>query len=226
MHPRGLALLSWLAATAALLHRIEPAHAAPPTPAADTSAAPPIAAADTSAASPGGLYLLATGSYGDNTQDIRGMDLAPYSVGAGLDAGYTFPVGLHLGAYLNYSLGRSKAQQYDPLIGRPIDYDADTSSLNTGIGVAWDVPLYAFVLRYKLGFGVTSMTWDFGDVDASDVLYGDAEKPTVGFHFAPGAVVLWQHDKLVLGAGFDYLAQIHVTIPSGFLGKLLIGVKL
>jgi len=48
----------------------------------------------------------------------------------------------------------------------------------------------------------------------------------VGFHFAPGAVVLWQHDKLVLGAGFDYLAQIHVTIPSGFLGKLLIGVKL
>lgn len=154
------------------------------------------------------------------------MDLAPYGLTFGLEGGFTFACGLHVGAYFDYSLGRSTAQQRDPLIGRAFDYDADTSALNAGARIAYDVPLYRLVLRYQLALGVTSMSWDFGDVDASDVFYGDASQPNVGVHVAPGAALLLPLGTLVVGAGFDYLAQVNPSIPSAFLGKLLIGVKL
>jgi len=209
---RGLALPSWLIATTLLFVRVACAQAAPTT-------APHLPAI-------GGVYLLATAGYGDNTQDIRGMNLAPYSAGFGLNAGFTFEFGLHLGAYFDYSLGRTTAQHYDALVGRPLDYDADTSSWSSGVRFAFDVPLHLLVLRYSVGVGVTSMTWDFGDVDASDVLYGDASNPSVGIHFAPGLALLWPHDRFVAGVGFDYLAQVNVTLPSGFLGRLFLGVKL
>lgn len=154
------------------------------------------------------------------------MDLAPYGASLGLDAGFTFAFGLHVGAYFDHSFGHTTAQQRDPLIGREFDYDAETSALNAGVRVAFDVPLYTLVLRYKLGLGVTSMSWDFGDVEASDVLYGDVSQPNVGVHVAPGAALLWPLGTLVVGAGFDYLAQVNPSIPSAFLGQLLIGVKL
>jgi len=154
------------------------------------------------------------------------MDLAPYGAGFGLDGGYTLKSGLYLGAYFDSWLGRTVPQRRDPLIGRMIDYDADTSALNVGVRVGFDVPLYMLVLRYNLGLGITSMSWDFGDVDASDVLYGDASHPNVGVHVAPGAALLLPLGTLAVGIGFDYLAQISVTLPSGLLGKLMIGVQL
>jgi len=154
------------------------------------------------------------------------MDLAPYGASLGLDAGFTFAFGLHVGGYFDYSFGHTTAQQRDPLIGREFDYDADTSALSAGVRVAYDVPLYTLVLRYKLGLGVTSMSWDFGDVEASDVFYGDVSQPNVGVHVAPGAALLWPLGTLVVGAGFDYLAQVNPSIPSALLGQLLIGVKL
>ena len=46
--------------------------------------------------------------------------------------------------------------------------------------IAYDVPVYMLVLRYELGLGITSMSWDFGDVDASEVLYGDVSQPNAG----------------------------------------------
>jgi hypothetical protein len=186
----------------------------------------PAAAPPASAPALEGWYLLATGGYGASTQNARSMDLAPYGLSFGLDAGYTFAFGLHAGAYFDYSLGHTTAQQRDPLIGREFDYDADTAALNAGVSIAYDVPLYALVLRYKLGLGVTSMSWDFGDVDASDVFYGDVSQPNVGVHVAPGAALLWPLGGFVAGAGFDYLAQVNRSIPSAFLGQLLIGVKL
>jgi hypothetical protein len=48
----------------------------------------------------------------------------------------------------------------------------------------------------------------------------------VGVHVAPGAARLWPLGGIVVGAGFDYLAQVYRSIPSAFLGQLLIGVKL
>ena len=221
---RGLGRLSvWLTVVAALLAGSEVALAATPEPFA--APAPAVAAAAPAPARER-LYLLATGGYGVSTQDVRRMDLAPYGVGFGLDGGYTMASGVYLGVYVDSWLGRSAPQRRDPLIGRTFDYDADTSALNAGLRVGFDVPLYELVLRYNLGLGITSMRWDFGDVEASDVLYGGVSHPNVGVHVAPGAVLLWPQGPFVVGIGFDYLAQINVTLPSGFLGRLLIGVQL
>lgn len=212
---RGFARARWLAAALLLVtSEVVPAAA----PAAATPPASPTARE--------GWYLLATGGYGASTQNVRRMNLAPYGLALGLDAGFTFACGLHVGAYFDSALGRTMAQQRDPLIGRAFDYDADTSALNAGVRVAYDVPVYLLVLRYKLGLGVTSMSWDFGGVDASDVLYGDVSQPNVGVHVAPGAALLWPLGRLVVGAGVDYLAQVNGSIPSALLGELLIGVKL
>lgn len=212
-------LLRWLTVVAAVLVGSEGVLAAAP--------APPAAPAATLAApARERLYLFATGGYGASTQDVRRMDLAPYGLGFGIDGGYTMASGLYLGVYFDSWLGRSAPQRRDPRIGRTFDFDADTSALNAGLRIGFDVPLYQLVLRYNLGLGITSMSWDFGDVEASDVLYGDVSHPNVGVHVAPGAALLWPQGPFVVGFGFDYLAQINVTLPSGFLGKVLIGVQL
>ena len=86
--------------------------------------------------------------------------------------------------------------------------------------------LYALILRYKLGIGVTAMRWDFEGIRASSVSFEDTSSPSVGPHFAPGVALLWPHRWFEVGVGFDYLAQAEDgAIPSGFVGKLLIGVR-
>jgi hypothetical protein len=169
---------------------------------------------------------LATGGYGASTHEVRGMGLAPYGAIFGLDAGFTFPFGLRLGAYGGFSLGRTTDEHHDPIVRRAFEFEADTSSVNAGLALGWDVPVYRLVLRYGLGLGVTSMKWDFGGVDADDVRYGDAKNPNVGLHFVPGAALLWPHGHFIGGVGFDYLVHINGTIPSAFVGKALVGVKL
>lgn len=202
------------------------AHAQPSTESATVTPTTAAAAPRAEGPSLAGFSLLALAGYGASTSEVRGMDLAPYGTTFGFDAGFTFRFGLRLGAYMSYSLGKTVAQHRDPLIGRSIDYDADTSNLTAGLALGYDVPVYMLVLRYDLCFGATSMHWDFGQVDASDVRYGDAKDPNVGFHFAPGLAVLWPHGRFEAGLGFNYFVQANGTIPSGFLGKLLVGVKL
>lgn len=169
---------------------------------------------------------LVTGGYGANTTDVRGMGLAPYGATFGLDAGFTFRYGLHLGAFGTYSAGKTTQEHRDPILGKAFDFEADTSAVSAGLNVGWDVPLHVLVLRYSVGLGFTSMKWDFGNVDAGDVRYGDAKNPSLGFQFAPGAALLFPHGKFVGGLGFDYLVQANGTIPSAFIGKALVGVKL
>lgn len=228
MRRPGLAQVSRLAFAVMPLFLAGVAHAAEPAAGAQ---APPVPAAPQPAGVPpqpslAGLSLLATVGYGVSTTEVRGLDLAPYGAAFGVDAGFTFRFGLRLGAYLNYALGKSVLEHRDPLIGKSYEFQADTSSLNTGLSLGYDVPIYAFVLRYDLSFGVTSMHWDFGSVDASSVRYGDAKQPNVGIHFAPGVALLWPHGPIEAGVGFSYLVQANGTIPSGFLGKVLVGVKL
>jgi hypothetical protein len=92
--------------------------------------------------------------------------------------------------------------------------------------VGYDVPVYFLIVRYSLGLGATSMTWDFGDVDPARVRYGDVSNPNVGFHLSPGLALLWRPGLFETGIGFDYLVQTNGTIPNGFVGKVLVGVKL
>jgi hypothetical protein len=157
---------------------------------------------------------------------VRRLELEPYGVSFGLDTGYTFRGGLHLGAYFDYSLGASSTQHYDPLLGRAFDFTSKTSSLNTGIDIGWDVPVSVLVVRYALSFGVSSMKWDFGSTPVSKVRYGDASNPSVGFHFAPGLAVLYEQGLFEGGVGFDYFVQTNGLIPTGVIGKVLCGVKL
>ena len=201
------------------------AHAEP-APLPPAPAAPVAAPAAPAAPQLAGFMALATGGYGASTTSVRGMGLAPYGATFGLDAGFTFRFGLHLGAFGAYSMGKTTNEHRDPIIGQAFDFKADTSNLTAGLSVGWDVPMSCLVLRYGMGLGFTSMKWDFGGVDAADVRYGDAKNPSTGFQFAPGATVLWPHGKFQGGVGFDYVVQANGTIPSGFIGKLVAGVKL
>jgi hypothetical protein len=222
----ALARLFWLAfgvagVSAPRLAQAEPASAEPASaePAAATAAAatpaPPAA---------GAIELLASLGWGASTNDVLRLKMVPYRASAGLDVGYTWPSGFRLGAYFGYSLGGSATRNYDPLIGRNYDVTADTSSLNAGLSVGYDVPLYRFVLRYGLGVGFTSMSWDFGSNPPDIAEYSDS--PTVGFHLAPGATLLWRSGSFQGGLGFRYLAQLENAIPNGFLGELVVGVRL
>jgi hypothetical protein len=206
----------------------EPAPTAAPTaaPAAAPQSTPEVVPAAGTHPSLAGFGLLATGGWGTSTTSVRRLELAPYGGNFGVDVGYTFRVGFHVGGYFQYSLGRSEHQNYDPLIGRNFEFTADTSSMSGGISLGWDVPLYAFALRYGLGFGLTSMKWDFGSTPPVDVRFGGSKNPTVGFHFAPSIALLYELGLFEAGVGFDYFAQANGVIPSGFVGKLLCGVKL
>jgi hypothetical protein len=220
--------LPGLASASVFFAGVGVAHAEPPKqgpPAKDATAAQPITP-PSSDSTIGGLHILATGGIGASMNEVRHLDLAPYGGSLGLDAGYTFSFGFHLGAYFGYSFGRTTMATHDPIIGAPLDYTADASSLNAGIAVGYDLPLHFLVLRYTLGLGVTSMSFDFGGIDPRRLRFDDVSNPSVGFHFAPGAALLWPYGLFEGGIGFDYLIQVDATLPSGFLGKLLAGVRL
>jgi len=141
-----------------------------------------------------------------------------------LDVGYLWSSGFRVGGYFGYSLGRVVSQSYDPVIGASFDLTADTSSLNYGLSVAYDVPLYSLLLRYGLGIGATMMSWDFAPMSPNLARY--SESPTTGLHVVPGAALLWPCDWFEGGLGFRYLVQANGAIPSGFVGELMVGVKL
>ncbi|MEI9947492.1 MAG: hypothetical protein WDO74_00530 [Pseudomonadota bacterium] len=173
-----------------------------------------------------GFDVLASVGWGSSTGNTLQLELAPYGASFGVGVGYTWSAGFRLGGYLARSLGHTVLQHREPFIGPASEFSAATSSLNGGLSVGWDVPLYAFVLRYTLGFGVTAMRWEFQGVSAKSVNFGDGSSPSLGVHVAPGVALLWPCGWFEGGVGFEYLAQVNDVIPSGFVGQLLIGVKL
>lgn len=173
-----------------------------------------------------GFDALATIGWGTHTSTFVDLELAPYGATFGVDLGYSWRSGFRLGGYFFHSLGHTLPQHREPLVGRPVDFTAEASSVNGGLSLGWGVPLYCFALRYKLSLGVTSMRWRFHDVSSAVAGFGEDTSPTVGFHIAPGVALLWPYGKFEGGAGFEYLAQIKDTIPSGFIGTLFLGVKL
>jgi len=156
---------------------------------------------------------------------VGDLELAPYGASFGGEVGYTFSVGLRLGAHFDYSLGHGVVEHRDPRIGRDVDFTADASSINGGLSMGWDVPLCMLLLRYTLRLGVSSMSWDFGSTTRRPVEFETLSNPVIGLHVAPGMAVLWPYRWFEAGVGFDYLAQSNYAIPSGFIGKVLIGVR-
>jgi len=200
--------------------------AAPAEPSADQPAAA-SPAGEPSSPKRAGFELLAFGGYGHAMADVRNTELQPYDATVGLDVGYTFHSGFRLGASAGYGFGHTVRQTHDPVIGDPFDFDADSSSLNLALVLAYDVRLYSFLLRYGLGFGGTFMRWDLSGIPPESVFDEvTAKSPTSSFFLAPGVTLLWPHDTLQCGVGFDYLVQANGAIPPGFVGKLLVGVKL
>ncbi|HYQ01065.1 MAG TPA: hypothetical protein VER96_20485 [Polyangiaceae bacterium] len=188
------------------------------------------AATTTSPAKPSlslrGFDALATVGWGAHTGTLASLELAPYGASFGVDLGYSWKSGFRIGGYFFHSLGRTFPQHRESRLGRDFDYTAEASSSNGGISLGWGVPLYCFVLRYKLSLGVTAMSWAFRTATPAEVGFGDDSSPSIGLHIAPGVALLWPYGKFEGGVGFDYLAQIKDTIPSGFIGTLFLGVRL
>jgi len=211
-------------AAAALIMASKPAHAEAASSASE-SATTNTKPQDTGP-SLRGFDALATVGFGAHTGNIANLELAPYGATFGIDLGYSWRSGFRIGGYFFKSLGRSVAQHRDPFVGREYDFTAEASSINGGLSLGWGVPLYFFVLRYKLSLGVTAMHWEFQDDPVVRPAYDESNSPTLGMHVAPGVALLWPHGVFEGGVGFDYLAQIKDTIPSGFIGTLFLGVRL
>jgi hypothetical protein len=83
------------------------------------------------------------------------------------------------------------------------------------------------VLRYTVNLGVSVMSWDFGAVPPNSV-FGNllATSPSASVFVAPGLTLLWRRDLFECGLGATYFVQSNNAIPPGFLGELLVGVKL
>lgn len=173
-----------------------------------------------------GFDALATLGWGAHTGTIADLELSPYGASFGLDLGYSGSSGFRLGGYFFRSLGRSVTQHHVSRFGPEFDFTAEAASSNGGLSLGWGVPLYCFVLRYTLSVGVTVMDWNFHAVPPAAVGFGDDSSPSAGFHFAPGIALLSQLGLFEGGLGFKYMAQVKDTIPSGFIGSLLLGVKL
>jgi hypothetical protein len=210
-----------LALALAFLFRARPLRAEP-VEARSTEPQAPAAGAPYSLQ---GFDVLASAGWGASTATIGNLELAPYGASFGADAGYTLPLGLRLGAHFDYSLGHGVVHHRDPRIGRDFDFTADASSINGGFSMGWDVPLYALLLRYTIRLGFTSMSWDFGADPRRPLEFDDVSNPVLGLHVAPGMAVLWPYRWFEAGVGFDYLAQANSAIPSGFQGKVLVGVR-
>jgi hypothetical protein len=187
------------------------------------------AVAPTATPSLAGFDLLAGVGYGARTTKALGVELEPYSATFGVGFGYTFVNGLRLAANVDYGLGRSVQQQHQPLVGSAFELTAKASSLHADVSLAYDLWLHFLILRYALSLGLTWMNWDLGELPPGSVLRfagAETQGSKFGFHFAPGLAVLWPFGRFECGLGFDYFVQFETEIPSGFLGKLLFGVKL
>jgi hypothetical protein len=199
------------------------AQAEPPT-SAGSSAAP--SSEDKSARQRSGVSLLVSVGYGGSTQHVYRAHLEPYAASFGFDSGYTFRNGLRLGAYAQLGLGRRVSQDYNPALGDNYRLAADSMSVGAGASIAYDLPLYMFVLRYSLQVGFTRMTWDFGDAPRVPLGFDAASGTQYGFTFLPGLSLLWTVRAFQCGLGVEYIIQSEGRIPSGLVGKLLLGVKL
>jgi hypothetical protein len=196
-----------------------------PGPSVATEAPPP----PTPTKSLARFELLARVGYGASTGKVYGIELEPYGATFGVESGYTFANGLRLAAYLDFGLGRSVSQPYQTNGGTSFELTTKSSSVNAGASFGYDLWLHFLVLRYSLNLGFTSLSWDLGNTPGGALLEyaGQATQGSkLGFHVAPGLAVLWSIGPFECGLGFDYFAQIDDHIPSGFLGKLLLGVML
>jgi len=206
---------------------VQPPVPSPATVAPSAAVAPSEAIPPTPPQSLVGFELLASVGYADATGKILDLELQPYGASFGVDFGYTFRPGFRLGGVVGYGLGRTVKQRHQATIGDDFDFTAESSILNMATSLGWDVPLFFLVMRYTVNMGVSVMWWNFGDVPPK-LIFRDlaSTSPTVGVFVAPGLTLLWRQDAIECGLGFDYIVQANGAIPPGFLGELLVGVKL
>ena len=77
-----------------------------------------------------------------------------------------------------------------------------------------------------LRLGVTAMRWDFTGGARTSPEFAGTHNPAVAVNFAPGVALFYPYRWFEAGIGLDYLAQNDDgVIPSGLIGKLLIGVR-
>jgi hypothetical protein len=171
-----------------------------------------------------GFELLATIGYGAATE-VQDFELRPYALTIGADLGFTWDMGLRLGAGLSYGFGRSTSETYE-VRGRELELTPDSQSFSGVVSIGYDLWLHFLILRYSLGLGATWMRWEFGDVEGTVDGYAAPDGSAVSFVFAPGLKLLWPFQALECGVGFDYWMQADADIPSGIVVQALVGTKL
>jgi hypothetical protein len=174
-----------------------------------------------------GFDLLASIAYAYTTTEPNGLKLDPYGGYFGLDLGYTWNMGLRVGARASYGLGRSIKQTYDPLIGASVDLTSDAQSVTASATVGYDMKLHILTLRYALGIGFTSLHWDLGDIPYTSFAgYSPMKGSMFGAQIDPGVALLWQRGHFECGLGLHYLVPFTEEVPSALVAELLVGTRL
>ena len=169
--------------------------------------------------------LSAQFNYGIWTGDsINGVDLNAYAPGLALRGGYTFDIGLYLGADFDYFFGESKSAGFAGIAGASVN--ANVYDFMAELG--YDFWIYrSGVLRPKLGLGL-GLEHTNGCVSAVIVggtCNGDTKN---GFAIAPGLQFLHFFDNVYLTAELRYqtVSVSDLPDPSAFIFGVGVGVAL
>jgi hypothetical protein len=114
-----------------------------------------------------------------------------YGIGAGLEAGYTIPVGLYLGVAFDYFVGRSSdGYLYD---------GGNIWTLQAEVG--WDFLAGPIVLRPKIGLGVDTLSYELCFIGAC--VYGDESN----FSPAAGLQAIYNFDPIFVDLEVRFTAD-------------------
>jgi opacity protein-like surface antigen len=174
-----------------------------------------------------GFDILASVGYGHTTTTPSGLKFEPYGAVLGLDLGYTFGMGLRIGARTSYGLGRKIAQSYDRLVGPNIDLTSAGSSLTTSATIGYDLKLSVLVLRHSFGVGFTWLHWDLGDIPYDSFAgYSPMKGSGFGGLIDPGIALLWQVSHFECGVSVHYFVPFTDLAPDAVVAELLVGTHL
>ncbi len=146
--------------------------------------------------------------------DNYSEDADPLGFMLGVDAGYTFRLGLRLGVNYTHGFGR-KVDGTRTVAG--IEYPVHTHHRSDMLGgsVGYDLLLDPIRLRGSLDVGLIFFN---GPDDVADLA-------GVTYLLAPGLAALWQLDPLELGAGVKYYGFLGEGGGLGFAGSLIAGAR-
>jgi len=163
-----------------------------------------------------GFDVVGNVGYGTATDEytVAGIKGDPFGFMLGVDAGYTFRVGLRLGLTYTRGFGRDSEGTRTGTGGIESPVHTHHQSVMMGASVGYDWLLDPIRLRASLDGGVYTFTrtTDSGPLPTATTFWA-----------APGFAALWQLGPLELGAGLKYYWFAGSGAGPGFSGSLMAG---